>query len=342
MLARGSNVIELFLQVICAATSLGELLEERRVARFAAAEHHDRTVGLHDRAGEVGVEATGFQVQDIERGERGFNRAPRGRRSDRSSRDDRCRGANHDARRVSSSDDREESPQIDGIARVEVGVRILARRNGLRPAEYHVGVLHSRFVVAQRVSRPEQRRIVGKYADVVERVELVGNDGHAGADAVCRAAQCRVSPGVEGARRRAIDLPRTQLEYAKVQRCDGGGGHADGRTRGVRRAVVLLDRDRCRYVRLCVAHHDGELLRRGVQRGPDIRIVEVDGPVLTPDVAAGELGRAAQVLAHAAATRESPGGIAGLEHFPGVARRIALHHVLSLAGAVARDAIRAR
>jgi len=60
VLPRGANGIELFLQVIRAALAVGELVEERRVARLAAAEDHERRVGGHERPREIRVEIVGF------------------------------------------------------------------------------------------------------------------------------------------------------------------------------------------------------------------------------------------------------------------------------------------
>ena len=164
------------------------------------------------------------------------------------------------------ADDREEGAEVGA----EVLRRVLARRDRLRPADDDVGAAAA---ATERGRGEEQRGVVREHVDVLERVELVGDDRDVGANAIGAARERGVRPGVERARGEPStscgpSLKTSRLRgpmraVATVRTCCG---RSDARR-------VLVDGDRRDEVRLGVRHDDGELLRRGValRRSPRCR-----------------------------------------------------------------------
>ena len=69
-LAHRAQRRRLVLEVVGAAVAVGEVVVLGRVGGLAAREDDDGLVGADERAGEVGVEVAGLEVEDVERLER--------------------------------------------------------------------------------------------------------------------------------------------------------------------------------------------------------------------------------------------------------------------------------
>src|SRR5262249_26036618 len=144
-------------------------------------------------------------------------------------------------------------------------------------------------VAVERVRRQQQRGVVGEDVDVLERVELVGDDGRGRADVVGARRQPRARAVVEARVGGAVDAAGGEVEDGDVAAADDAGevrlGDLADRERLAGRGVVDLDGDRGRDLER-VGDHDGVLLRRGRALVGGDRVVEVDGPVLAAFVGA--------------------------------------------------------
>jgi hypothetical protein len=99
--------------------------------------------------------------------------SPGAPRRDARPRDGRRRQPHRHMRLRLHADDGQEGAQVD----VAVGGGLVGHRQRLRPAQHVVGAV-------ERARRQEQRGVVGEDVDVLERVELVGDDRRRRADVV--------------------------------------------------------------------------------------------------------------------------------------------------------------
>jgi hypothetical protein len=148
------------------------------------------------------------------------------------------------------------------------------------------GPAQDAVVVVEAGARDEERRVVRELLD--DGVELVGDDGEVGGDPVGVRAEERAGAIVVSRRGRAIDLALGQIDLKDaalpdhVVEDDAEGG------RRARRRVVDLHR----HVRGGVAGvgQDHRELGAGrvvlAEQGVRVLVVEIDGPVLTAEVAA--------------------------------------------------------
>ncbi len=215
-----------------------------------------------------------------------------------------------DVRPRARADDRQELTQVDRVVGAEVRRRVVGDRDRLRPAQRDVRRRERSPIRPERLDGLEERGVVREHVDVVERVELIGDDRHGARDAVCRAREGSVGPIVERSWRRAVDLAGAELEHAQAHRRNDGRGDLRRVSRCARRRVVLFDGDGRGDVRLRVAHDDGVLLGRGILGSVDVRVVEVGAPVLAPDVAPLLGGLSAESDAATRATHHPRGRIA--------------------------------